>query len=278
MLTTTLLLVYISSTAFGIYFFDYKTDSVINNPLVISLSIIGGIVIVFIFIIVFLETTYFFIAKRRPTTSRLKHYFGKQIVSVPMHLFRIKTTIYGAENLPKDTKFLIFSNHTSELDVSVLMCHLPQYPVAFLAKQAVNSYLSIGKWAQSIGCVMLNRENNRQGNQAVSQVVENVRKGSTMVVFPEGKVTREIGTLQKFRSGSFKIALASGVPLVPVTLVKEASYYQKKWPRRKHLDIVIHPPLLYASFQDLSSRQLGLQVRDIIASKLNIVEQTKKTD
>jgi len=65
---------------------------------------------------------------------------------------------------------------------------------------------------------------------------------------------------------------------VPVTLVKESSYYKNKWPRRKHLDIVIHPPLRYSSFQDLSSRQLGLQVRDIIASKLNIVEQTKKTD
>jgi 1-acyl-sn-glycerol-3-phosphate acyltransferase len=233
---------------------------------------------VFIFIIIFLETTYFFVAKRNPTTSRLKHYFGKQIVSVPMHLFRVKTTVYGMENLPEDTKFLIYSNHTSELDISVLMCHLPQYPVAFLAKQAVNSYLSIGKWAQSIGCVMLNRDNNRQGNQAVLQVVENVQKGSTMVIFPEGKVSRDIGALQKFRSGSFKIALASEVPLVPVSLVKEASYNQKRWPSRKRLDIVIHPPLSYSTFQELSSRQLGLKVRDIIASKLNIIEQTKKTN
>lgn len=273
MLTTFLVLVYFGSTVLGVYFFDYMVDNVINNPLVIVLSVFAGFIVTILTAILFMEITYLLVARRTPRTSRIKHYFGKQIVSVPMHIFNIKTTVYGVEHLPEDSKFLIYSNHTSELDISVLMCHLPQYPVAFLAKQVVHSYLSVGKWAKSIGCVMLNRENNRQGNQAVSQVVENVKNGSTMVIFPEGKVAREVGALQKFRSGSFKIALASGVPLVPVTLVKEPSYNRKKWPMRKRLDIVIHPPLIFDTFKDLSSRQLGLQVRDIIGSSLEQMEK-----
>jgi len=273
MLTTFLVLVYFGSIVAGVYFFDYKVDNMINNPLVIVLSVLVGFIVAILAAILFMEITYLFIAKRTPTTSRIKHFFGKQIVSVPMHLFNIKTTVYGREHLPKDSKFLIYSNHTSELDISVLMCHLPQYPIAFLAKKVVHSYLSVGKWAESIGCVMLNRENNRQGNQAVLQVVENVTNGSTMVIFPEGKVAREVGALQKFRSGSFKIALASCVPLVPVTLVKEPSYNRKKWPMRKRLDIIIHPPLVHDEFKDLSSRQLGLQVRDIIESSLKTMEK-----
>ena len=49
------------------------------------------------------------------------------------------------ENLPKDHKFLIYANHTSELDISILMYKLPEYPIAFLSKKAVLDYLSIGK-------------------------------------------------------------------------------------------------------------------------------------
>lgn len=272
MLTTFLIVVYVVSLFLGVYFFDYQVDMVVNNPLAIVGSIFGAFVVTFIVIILFLEITYFFIAKRYPTTSAIKHYVGKQIVSVPMHLGNIKTTVYGKENLPQPP-FLIYSNHTSELDISVIMCRLKEYPIAFLAKQAVRGYLGIGKWAESIGCVMLNRENNRQGNQAISQVIENVQNGSVMAIFPEGTLTREVGELLKFRSGSFKIALSSGVPLVPITIIKEPRFRKKKWPMRKHMDLFIHPPLEYESFKELSSRQLGQQVREIIGSKLT---QTKE--
>jgi len=275
MLTTFLIMVYVISVALGIYVFDGRIDGVVDNPFVIILSILLGFVVTFGVIILFLESTYFFIAKRYPTTSKIKHFVGKQIVSVPMHLGRIKTTIYGTEHLPQDNRFLIYSNHTSELDISIIMCQLKEYPVAFLAKQAVGSYLSIGKWAEAIGCVMLNRENNRQGNDAISQVIHRVQSGSTMVVFPEGQITREIGGLLKFRRGSFKIALASGVPIVPITLVKEPSYYKKKWPQRKRMDLIIHPPLPFESFKDVTSKHLAEQVRTIIIQGFTSIK--KKT-
>jgi 1-acyl-sn-glycerol-3-phosphate acyltransferase len=258
----------------GIYFFDYQIDQIINRPLVIVGSVLGGFVVTFLVIIVFLESTYFVIAKRYPATSKLKHFFGKQIVAVPMHLSRIKTTVVGKEHLPQQAPFLIYSNHTSELDISILMCYLREYPVAFLAKDAVRRYLSVGKWAESIGCVMLNRDNNRQGNEAISQVISNLKNGLVMVVFPEGTFERKVALeLLKFRSGAFKIALSSGVPVVPITIVKEPTFYDKKWPRSKRMDLVIHPPLSYDRYKEESSRQLGLRIRTIIESGL----QKKKT-
>jgi len=106
-------------------------------------------------------------------------------------------------------------------------------------------------------------------------VIHRVQSGSTMVVFPEGQITREIGGLLKFRRGSFKIALASGVPIVPITLVKEPSYYKKKWPQRKRMDLIIHPPLPFESFKDVTSTHLAEQVRTIIIQGFTSIK--KKT-
>ena len=269
MLTTFLLIVDICFTILGIYFFDYKVDGVINNPFIIFLSLIVGIVAAFFAAILFLEVSYAIFAKGKPNDSKNKHKIAKQIVSVPIHLFNVRTKVIGKEYLPKDYKFLIYSNHTSELDISILMYKLPEYPIAFLAKKAVLRYLSIGKWAVSIGCVMLDRENNRKGVTAVSQVAENVKSGSTMVVFPEGTIKRENGKLLKFRRGAFKIALGSGVPLVPVTIVKDEKYNRRFWPMQRKFTIVIHQALPYDEYKNLNSTELSEKVRKIIKSKLN---------
>ena len=269
MLTTYLLIVDIGFTLLGIYIFDYRVDGVINNPFVILFSLIFGIVAAFLAAIIFLELSFIMFAKGKPNNSKFKHKIAKQIVSVPVHLFNVRTKIVGKENLPNDNKFLIYANHTSELDISILMYKFPEYPIAFLAKKAVLGYLSIGKWAASIGCVMLDRDNNRKGSTAVSQVAENVNSGSTMVVFPEGKIKREVGKLLKFRRGAFKIALESGVPLVPISIVKDKKYNNKFWPMKKKFTIIIHQALAFNEYRNFNSTQLSEKVREIIKSKLN---------
>jgi len=268
MLALTLVLVDILTMLFGIYWFDYRPDAMINNPFVVILSILGGAVATFLFAILFLEITHVLIAKRRPKDDALVHKIGNQIVGVLRYMFRVKMTLVGRENLPADPKFLIYANHTSELDIPVLMNSLKDYPVAFLAKEAVNGYLSVGKWAVAIGCVMLDRENNRQGADAVSRVIENVKTGSTMVVFPEGTVKREINTLLKFRSGSFKIALEAGVPLVPISIVKPLDYNDHRWPHPRQFTVVVHEPIPYETIQAMKTRELSHYVRDIIDGEL----------
>ena len=269
MLTIYLLTINIVVTFVCIYVFDYQVDGVINNLLVIILSVVVGIIAAFIGVIIFLELSYILFAKGNPNNSKFKHKIAKQIASVPIHLFNVRTKVIGKKNLPKDYKFLIYANHTSELDISILMYKLPEYPIAFLAKKAVLGYLSIGKWAAAIGCVMLDRENNRKGITAISQVAENVKNGSTMVIFPEGRVKREIGKLLKFRKGSFKVALESGVPLVPVSIVKDEKYNNGFWPMPKKFTIVIHQALFYDEYRNLNSTKLSEKVREIIKGDLS---------
>jgi len=91
-----------------------------------------------------------------------------------------------------------------------------------------------------------------------------------MVVFPEGTRSKEIGQLLPFKPGSFKIALKSRVPLVPITIVKPLNFKKIKWPRPKRMTLVIHPPIPYEELKTKTSNELADYVRDIISKPLNL--------
>ncbi|AIO19488.1 1-acyl-sn-glycerol-3-phosphate acyltransferase [Candidatus Izimaplasma bacterium HR1] len=268
MLTLSLIVVNIVVAVFGVYQFDYKVDNVVNNPLVIILSIIIGTVIALIFALVYIEGFYLLVAKRKPINSKLMHALANQFMAVPLHVSNTRVKVIGRENLPKDPGFSIYSNHTSMMDIPVLMCNLRGYPVAFLAKKIVTRLFGIGKWTPALGCVSLDRENSRKGAEAIIQVIKNVKNGSTMVIFPEGTRTREIGSLIDFKPGSFKVALKSKAPLVPVTIVKANNFNIIKWPFAKKIKVVIHKPLPFDEFKGMNTQDLSNKVREVIESAL----------
>lgn len=268
MFAISLLIINIAASVLGIYLFDYKVDGVINNPLVIILSIIAGIVIALGAFSLYIEVFYQLVAKRKPKTSKLMHFLANQIMTVPLFFTNIRTKVVGKENLPLNTGFSIYSNHTSMMDIPVLMYKLNKHPVGFLAKQQVADLFAIGKWTPKLGCVSIDRENPRKGAEAIINVIKNVKNGSAMVVFPEGTRTNEIGKLIEFKQGSFKVALKSKAPLVPITIVKPLNYKQVKWPRTKRITLVIHKPLPYDEISKMTSLELSIKVKKIIEGPL----------
>ena len=274
MLTIVLLIINLGVSIFGIYQFDYLVDTIINNPFVILLSLVVGTIIMLLALGVYIEVFYVLIAKKKPQTSMLKHKIAKQMVSVPMHLTNMKVTVIGEENLPKDPGFTIYANHTSLMDISVLMYKLYEYPVAFLEKQVVEKLFSVGKWTPTLGCVTIDRENTRKGAESIIKVIKNVKSGSTMVVFPEGTRSEKIGQLLDFKPGSFKVALKSKAPLVPISIVKPQNYRKVMWPFKKKITLVIHKPILFEEFKTMKTLELSQKVKEIIEGPLNTIYES----
>lgn len=269
MLTIALFLINLIITASGIYIFDYQVDNSINNPLVIILSITVAWILMFLILGVYIELAYYLVANKKPKNSMLMHKLAKQMVSFPMHLTNMKVSVEGKENLPKDPGFSIYVNHTSMMDISVLMYKLYDYPVAFLEKENVGELFSLGKWTHKLGCVMINRDNDRKAAESIINVIKNIKSGSTMVVFPEGTRSKEIGKLLDFKQGSFKVALKSKAPLLPITIVKAKNYNNIKWPFRKNIKLVIHEPIPFEVLKTMKTLELSEKVREIIAGPLN---------
>lgn len=125
---------------------------------------------------------------------------------------RMKLT--GEEKLPKDEKYLIVCNHRSGFDPVVMMWQLRRHNVSFIAKPSVMALPFIGKVAYGVGCLAIDRENDRNALKTILTAANYLKKGvCNMSIFPEGTRSRT-GGLLPFHAGSFKIAQRAGTPIV----------------------------------------------------------------
>lgn len=268
MFATFIIFIYFVSVCFGIYILDYAKDGKINQVMMILLSIIASFIVVIIVLFFVLEILYFIYGKHYPKNSIKKHKVAKWIVKALLDLLNIQYEVHNSHKLPKNQHFVIYSNHTSELDIPLLMNAFKEYPIAFLAKHEMKQYPSIGKWAEAIGSVMLNRENNRQGVLAIKKTMEHIDSGIKMVVFPEGTIKREVGVLLDFKTGAFKIALSKEVPCVVVVIKKEPDYNKKHWPQKRKIVVIVKEVLQPNEFKHMKTSERSKLIKKLMLTEL----------
>jgi 1-acyl-sn-glycerol-3-phosphate acyltransferase len=132
-------------------------------------------------------------------------------------LFTRRTWIDG-ERIPSYGGAVVAANHTSHLD-PLTFAHfiydqgrLPRY----LAKAALFDVFFVGTILRSTGQIPVHRLS-ADASLAFSSAVEAVERGRLVVVYPEGTLTRqpELWPMAG-KTGAARIALSSGVPVIPV--------------------------------------------------------------
>ena len=109
------------------------------------------------------------------------------------------------------------SNHQSNVDIWALIAVLP-LKTRFVAKQSLFEVPILG-WAMRVSdFVPIDRANRARAIRSLDQAAQKIRGGRSVVLFAEG--TRSAGdTLAPFKKGPFHLALAAGVPIVPIAIV-----------------------------------------------------------
>ena len=133
-------------------------------------------------------------------------------------LFGRRTRWTGTEHVP-DTGFVIAANHISSIDPFILGLPLwPERCIRYMAKaELFNRWLG---WAmRAIGTFPVRRGESDPG--AFRTAVELLRSGEVVGMFPEGTRAKK-GLRKKFASephtGTVRIALAAGVPVIPAAI------------------------------------------------------------
>lgn len=112
---------------------------------------------------------------------------------------------------------LLVSNHRSYIDITAIAAHLP---VTFLAKKEVSRWPILGYGCGLVNVVFVDRDSPESRRMAREEVGDRLRRGLSIVVFPEGTSFRGPGLLS-FRPGTFRLSSESGSPLVPVSIEYE---------------------------------------------------------
>lgn len=122
--------------------------------------------------------------------------------------------VEGAERIPRGVPVVYASNHASMFDILVLAAHLPG-SIRFVAKAELARIPFFGAAMVRAGHVSIEREKKTLAIEAYRRAADTVRSGISTVVFPEGTRTRT-GALLPFKNAPFGLAIAAGVPLVPL--------------------------------------------------------------
>ncbi len=126
-----------------------------------------------------------------------------------------RMSVSGLENLPPGGAVLV-ANHQSHADIPLILAAVPG-EVRFVAKKELGRVFLFGRAMIAAGNLMVDRADRRDAVRMFREAESRLSRGERVVLFPEG--TRSAtGALGEFKSGAFRIAAGSGVPVVPVFL------------------------------------------------------------
>jgi 1-acyl-sn-glycerol-3-phosphate acyltransferase len=138
-------------------------------------------------------------------------------------IFRVlwRPRVVGRENIPRQGPVILASNHLSFIDSVVIPLIVPRR-VRFLAKAEYfdGGGLRAGSVAfffRMVDAVPVRRENQRDAVASLELALRVLRDGFAFGIYPEGTRSRD-GRLYRGRTGVGWLAMASGAPIVPVTL------------------------------------------------------------
>ena len=108
------------------------------------------------------------------------------------------------------------ANHQSFLDPVVIMAVLSA-DIRFAVKGRLVRYPLVGTTIRKAGHIRLDKRDHAQRIDDAAAIVEPLRQGGSLFVFPEGTFTGARGLLP-FRLGAFRAAVDTGRPVVPVAI------------------------------------------------------------
>jgi len=144
---------------------------------------------------------------REPFAHRLVRWWSIGL----MRIFGLRAVRIGQ---PLADPVLFVANHTSWIDIELLHS---QRAACFVAKAEIAGWPLVG-WLAASGGTIFHRRGSNHSLAAVMQVmVERLREGRSVAVFPEGGSGYN-GVLKVFHARIFQAALDAGVPVQPVAL------------------------------------------------------------
>ena len=123
--------------------------------------------------------------------------------------------VIGKENIPNEVCVFV-ANHQSILDVPILVTSANR-AIGFIGKKELLKIPVLGYWMKQVHCVPIDRGNVREAVKVINQGVENLQKGYSMGIFPEGTRAKN-GIMKPFKKGSLKLATKAKVKIVPVAI------------------------------------------------------------
>lgn len=177
-----------------------------------------------------------------------------------------RVTVEGAEHIDQSQVYLFMANHVSLFDVPILGGYIPIYARGLEAAEQFN-YPVLGWFLRAVGNIPIARKNPRASWASMQHAVEELKKGKSIIILPEGTRTLN-GQLSPFKKMPFQFAKMAGVPIIPIGLSGLYSF-------KRRTSWLLHPgsikvkfgtPVTTADIENQTAESLQRSVREAIQS------------
>jgi 1-acyl-sn-glycerol-3-phosphate acyltransferase len=182
--------------------------------------------------------------------------------------------VEGLDKVQPGGSYVFVSNHQSHYDTAVLFATLP-HQLRIIAKDTLGSFPFIGWHLRRTGHVLVDRK--RPDRTAIFKWADRLlNQGLSLIVYPEGTRSDD-GLVQRFKPGSFQIALQSGLPVVPISITGTRQVMRKGElaARPGVVRLVLHTPIDTRHEAEADPREFAERVRRILAP---VVDGSGKAD
>lgn len=169
---------------------------------------------------------------------------AKWAMGVSRRILGLQVEVEGLEKVDPSRNYVYMANHLSFLDGPLLFYVIPG-KVRVILKKSVFRIPVVGPGMRFVGFIPVDRKRASGGKRSIDEAARLMKeRGYSFLIFPEGTRSRT-GELQPFKRGGFFLALAAGVPIVPVTIsgTFELMPRGQLFPAPGKVKVIFHTPV-----------------------------------
>lgn len=218
------------------------------------------------------------IPKMRKEADHPEKYSEKERYELARYVIRllkacaaIHTKAYGRENLPTEGGYMMYPNHQGKYDV-IGIIHTHKEPCSFVMDKAKSNTILVKEFTDLLQGKRLDKKDVRQALTVINEVSNEVKAGKRYILFPEGGY--EFNNRNKvcdFKAGSFKIALKTKAPIVPVALIDSYKVFNSFSLGPVTTQVHYLEPIFYEEYGSLKTHEIAELVRNRIQEKIDEV-------
>jgi 1-acyl-sn-glycerol-3-phosphate acyltransferase len=172
----------------------------------ISLNFAVGMIVLYPFF-------YFLLSKEKyyPAAFKLMRGWAHWIA----YTSGIYESVHGYKNASKHKPCIYCANHNSYIDILLAYVFIPGYFV-FMGKREIETAPLFNIFFRGMN-ILVDRKSNVDAHKAFVRAGEELDKGHSIFIFPEGGIFFRGPELKRFKNGAFRLAIEKQVPIVPIT-------------------------------------------------------------
>ena len=200
-------------------------------------------------------------------TEEERYAVARRAVSILQRNGRIRTDVYGTENLPDDGGYVMYPNHQGKYDALGIISGHPR-PCTVMIDDKRSHQLITTQFISLLKGSRLDKTDMKQQLKTVLNIVDEVKSGRRYIVFPEGGYYHNRNEVHDFLPGAFKCSIKSRTPIVPVVLIDSYKPFELNSLKKVRTQVHFLPPIPYEEYKDMNSKEIAEKTRGQIVAKI----------